>query len=196
MVREMNYESVEKYMMRNKNDNGGMKKVNHFLFLVIIILVALIYLKTDGNTKNKISNLLSVNNISFAKINKWYKNNLGNILPFKNEEVKEVFEEKIEYSKLEEYKNGVKLTTKDKYLVPNLNDGMIIFIGKKDDFGNTIVIQSSNEVEYWYSNLDNIDHNLYDYVNKGEYLGEVKNKTLYLNFYKKGEALDYKEYLQ
>ncbi len=196
MVIEMNYKSVEKYMMRNKNDNGGMKKVNHFLFLVIIILVALIYLKTDGNTKNKISNLLSVNNISFAKINKWYKNNLGNILPFKNEEVKEVFEEKIEYSKLEEYKNGVKLTTKDKYLVPNLNDGIIIFIGKKDDFGNTIVIQSSNEVEYWYSNLDNIDHNLYDYVNKGEYLGEVKNKTLYLNFYKKGEALDYKEYLQ
>lgn len=192
----MNYKSVEKYMMRNKNDNGGMKKVNHFLFLVIIILVALIYLKTDGNTKNKISNLLSVNNISFAKINKWYKNNLGNILPFKNEEVKEVFEEKIEYSKLEEYKNGVKLTTKDKYLVPNLNDGIIIFIGKKDDLGNTIVIQSSNEVEYWYSNLDNIDHNLYDYVNKGEYLGEVKNKTLYLNFYKKGEALDYKEYLQ
>jgi len=196
MVIEMNYKSVEKYMMRNKNDNGGMKKVNHFLFLVIIILVALIYLKTDGNTKNKISNLLSVNNISFAKINKWYKNNLGNILPFKNEEVKEVFEEKIEYSKLEEYKNGVKLTTKDKYLVPNLNDGIIIFIGKKDDLGNTIVIQSSNEVEYWYSNLDNIDHNLYDYVNKGEYLGEVKNKTLYLNFYKKGEALDYKEYLQ
>ena len=140
--------------------------------------------------------MLSVNNISFAKINKWYKNNLGNILPFKNEEVKEVFEEKIEYSKLEEYKNGVKLTTKDKYLVPNLNDGIIIFIGKKDDLGNTIVIQSSNEVEYWYSNLDNIDHNLYDYVNKGEYLGEVKNKTLYLNFYKKGEALDYKEYLQ
>ena len=192
----MNYKSVEKYLVKNKNDNGGIKKVNHFLFLVIIVLIALICFKFNGNLKIKVTNLLKVNNISFAKINKWYKNHLGSVLPFKKEEVKEVFNEKLEYSKLEDYKEGVRLTTKEKYLVPNLNDGIVIFIGKKDGLGNTIVIQSSNEVEYWYSNLDNITLNLYDYVNKGEYLGEVKNKTLYLSFYKKGEKLDYKEYLQ
>lgn len=196
MVIDMNYRSVDKYLLKNKGNDKGLKKVNHFLFFVVIILGVMIFFKMDSDNKKIITNFLSKNNISFAKINKWYQDNLGDILPFKKNNVKEVFNEKLEYTNLEEYKDGVKLTTKDKYLVPSISNGIIIFIGKKENLGNTIIIQSSNEVEYWYSNLDNIKANLYDYVNSGEYLGEVKDKTLYLSFYKNSEALDYKEYLQ
>lgn len=192
----MDYKSVKKYLSKNK-DTKGLKKVNHFLFLGVIVLGLLISFKANKENKNFITNFLSTNHISFAKINKWYQDNLGSILPFKKEKsTNEVFNEKLEYSNLEEYKSGIKLTTKDKYLVPNINEGIVIFIGDKEEVGNTIIIQSSNEVEYWYSNVENISVNLYDYVSKGEYLGEVKNKTLYLSFYKNNEAQNYKEYLQ
>jgi stage IV sporulation protein FA len=192
----MDYKSVKKYLSKNK-DTKGLKKVNHFLVLGVIVLGLLISFKANKENKNFITNFLSANQINFAKINKWYQDNLGNILPLKKEKsTKEVFNEKLEYSNLEEYKSGVKLTTKDNYLVPNINEGIVIFIGDKEEVGNTIIIQSSNEVEYWYSNVENISVNLYDYVSKGEYLGEVKNKTLYLSFYKNNEAQNYKEYLQ
>ena len=36
---------------------------------------------------------------------------------------------------------------------------------------------------------------LYDYVEKGELLGETNNNTLFLTFQKNGEYLDYKKYI-
>ena len=36
---------------------------------------------------------------------------------------------------------------------------------------------------------------MYDYVNKGDFLGEVKDNILYLVFEKDGVFLNYKEYI-
>ena len=43
------------------------------------------------------------------------------------------------------------------------------------------------------SNIDLLNYKLYDYVEKGELIGETINKNLILQFQKNGEYLDYKE---
>ena len=48
----------------------------------------------------------------------------------------------------------------------------------------------------WYGNLQNINVELYDYVEKGKLLGEAKGTNLYLVYQKDGEYVDYKEYIK
>ena len=43
--------------------------------------------------------------------------------------------------------------------------------------------------------MDSINVSMYEYVEKGDLLGEVSTTELYLLFKKNGEILDYKEYI-
>lgn len=65
--------------------------------------------------------------------------------------------------------------------------GLIVFIGEKEGLGNTLIIQGIDETDYWYSNIENSNFSLYDYVSKGELLGITKTNKLYLTFQKKWE---------
>ena len=77
-------------------------------------------------------------------------------------------------------------------MVPALESGMVIFKGKKEGLGNTIIIEQVNGIEVWYSNItSNID--IYDYVEKGTLVGEA-DKELYLTFKKNGEMRNYYGY--
>ncbi len=80
-------------------------------------------------------------------------------------------------------------------MVPNLNSGIVVFIGEKEDYGNTIIVQQMNGIDAWYGNIDTTSIKLYDYVEKGIMLGETKDTTLYLAFQKDGNFHQYKEYL-
>ena len=50
-------------------------------------------------------------------------------------------------------------------------------------------------VDTYYINVNISNYKLYDYVEKGQVLGEVKSNELYLKFEKNGEQLDYKKYI-
>ena len=78
---------------------------------------------------------------------------------------------------------------------PVLESGIVIFIGERDGYGNTVVIEQIDGIDVYYSNISTDGVTLYDYVEKGSLLGEAKDKTLYLVFQKDGEYLDYKEYI-
>lgn len=193
------YKSISKFLNKQKKSGKGVKILNRFLFFLVIVLGCLIFLKIDNDNKKLVSNFLYSNNISFAKINDWYKKTLGNILPFEKvilEPTVEVFDEKLTYSNLEAYKDGVKLSVENKYLVPILESGIVVFVGEKEGLGQTVIIQQTDEVEVWYSNVTNLNIKAYDYVSKGEYLGETIDDKLYLTFYKDKEVVDYKIYLQ
>ena len=76
-----------------------------------------------------------------------------------------------------------------------MDSGLVIFAGKKDDYGNTVIVQRPDNVEVWYANLDNIGVSLYDYIKQGELVGEAQGKTLYMIFKKEGKTLDYQKYI-
>ena len=167
-----------------------------FLILVIITIGTLIILDFNSNFKPTFYKYVYDDNLSFATVNSWYQSKFGNPLPFDNlfENPMPVFEEKLEYSEANKYKDGVSLNVGIDYLVPTLEDGIVIFIGEKEGYGKTVIIQQSDGIDVWYSNLKEVNVNLYDYIKKGSLVGNVSEK-LYLVFIKDGEVIEYQEYI-
>ena len=198
----MEYKSVQKYLNKNKKTNKPKHTIYKFiirLFIcILLVLGTLIFLKYDKNGKQIIYKYLYENNINFATINNWYQEHFGDILPFQNsvkEKTKLVFNENLVYKDASIYKNGVKLNVEDNYLVPIIESGIVVFIGNKDDYGKTVIIEQIDGVNVWYGNIDNINVSLYDYVSKGELLAEA-SKSFYMAFQKNGKFLKYQDYLK
>lgn len=200
----MKYKSVEKYL--NKNKKGKQKSAKSFfykffirLFICILILLAgLIFLKTNNAASSKVEAFLNKYDINMASINDWYQKHFGDIVPFQNivkENTKLVFNENLVYDDASTYKDGVKLNVEESYLVPVIESGIVVFIGNKDDYGKTVIIEQVDGVDVWYGNVDNINVSLYDYVSKGEFLAEA-SQSFYMVFQKDGKYLDYKDYLK
>ena len=180
----------------NKNRSSLYGFISKLLITIILTLITLILLKSNNKLKTFFYNKVYDNNISFAIINKWYENHFGSSIPFKElveKDTKAVFNNKLEYSKKEKYLDGVKLSVDKNYLVPILESGMVVYIGKKEEYGNTVIVQQVNGVDVWYGNINNPNVKLYDYVEKGKLLGDVKNNNLYLVFKKDGKVLSYEK---
>ena len=132
----------------------------------------------------------------FTKIKKIYNKYLGGILPIKKEiNTEKVFNESLKYNNSSLYLDGVKLEVDDNYLVPSLSEGMVVFIGEKDGYGKTIIIEDLDGIYNWYGNIESSSLKLYDYVEKGSLVGEV-NKYLYLVFSKGDKYLNYEKYIK
>ena len=203
----MNEIDKKKYMdiINKKNNNIDKefefgKYVKKFFlktFIVLVLFTSLaITCKRSDFLKEKITNYLYSDDISFTKIKNIYDKYLGGILPVKKEvNTEKVFNEKLKYSSSSVYLDGVKLEVTSNYLVPALKEGMVVFVGNKEGYGNTVIIEDLDGVYNWYGNIDNTSLKLYDYVNKGTLVGEVNDK-LYLVFSKGDKYLDYEDYLK
>lgn len=182
----------------NKNDNGKKRSyLNKILFLIVFVLSIMILFKSNPDFKNKVYKYIYEDNISFSKFKEFFSEYLGGTIPFDNvmeKDVVSVFNENIIYKEKSDYNKGVKLVVEDNYLVPVIESGIVVYKGEKEGYGYTVIIQQVNGVDLWYSNIS-CDVDLYDYVEKGSLLGEVKDNSLYLYFYKNGDFIDYKEYL-
>jgi len=207
-------ENIEEIKNRFKNRNkvlskrtSNITKENKFLFKYLnkilitfaLVLITLIFIKTSDENKDFIYKHVFENSFKFARINYYYKKYFGNILPFQNiviDNEKEVFNEKLTYVEASKYHNGVRLSVSNNYLIPILESGIIVFIGNKENYGNTIIVQQTNGVDVWYGNVKNVNVNMYEYIEKGKLLGEVNGEQLYVVFQKEGEYLDYKEFIK
>lgn len=171
--------------------------ISKCLILIIIILVGLIAIKKNPEYKKIIKEHLYNKTIKFAEIKKYYTKYFGNFIPIDNllVEEKPVFNEKLVYKEINTYKDGISLTVDKNYLVPCLEDGVVIFVGEKEDYGSTIIVEQTNGVDVFYGNININNINLYDYVKKGTLIGEVKTDKFYLVFFKDGKYLNYKEFI-
>lgn len=168
------------------------------MLVIVIFLLLAILSKSSNNYKNLIITNIYEKNLSFTKIKRLYDKYLGGIAPLdkKIENEITVFNEKLEYNNESIYHDGVKLEVDNNYLVPIIKEGMVIFIGEKENYGNVVIIEDVDGVDIWYGNMEKITVKLYDYVNAGTYLGTTKDNVLYLAYQKDGNFLDYKEYLK
>ncbi len=167
-----------------------------FIILIILTIATIFILKFNSEFKISFYKYVYEDNISFAKINNWYKSKFGSNLPFSDyfDETLPVFNEKLSYSEANKYKDGVSLSVGYDYLVPALDSGIVIFIGEKEGYGNTVIVQQENGIDVWYSNLKEVNLKLYDYIKDGSLIGNV-DENLYLVFIKDGEVVDYQEYI-
>ncbi len=179
-----------------KKNNVGTIFFIKLLISIVITLIILILIKSSSNFKNEFYKQVFSNNISFTKLKNVYNKYLGSF-DILDGVIKEeaVFNEKLSYESSEKYLDGVKLSVGVNYLVPISESGIVVFIGEKENYGNTVIIQRIDGVDEWYGNIENINVKLYDYVSKGELLGEANN-NLYLVYKKDGNILNYEEYLK
>ena len=181
-----------------KNKNFWFKQITRLCFSLILLFTTLIILKAKPEFKDVVYKQVYEKNISFSTINSIYEKYAGSALPFDNlfkGKINSVFNETLEYNDANKYLDGVKLTVTSNYLVPALDSGLVIFIGEKENYGNTIIIQQANGIDVWYSGIGTASVKLYDYVDKGAFVGEVAENTFYLVFKKDGEALNYQDYI-
>ena len=186
----------------SSNKESKLKKwlysfVTRLLALLIIFLSLGVFFKSSSPLKDKVYNYVFKDDIHFTKIKELYNKYLGGILPLKKEaNTEKVFNEKLTYTNSSKYHDGGLLEVSSNYLVPSLCEGMVVFIGDKENYGNTIIIEDLNGVEYWYGNIGSTSLKIYDYIEKGSYVGEVKDTNLYLVVSSDGKFLNYEDYLK
>lgn len=183
---------IEKKLVLKKQVKLFFSKV---LICIIILLMSLIITKKNPSTRKYIKENIYEKNFKLAKLHELYDKYFGSILPLSkivnNEQP--VFNEKLNYKDDKEYKEGVELTVVNNYMIPALESGIIVFIGEKEDYGKTIIVDQVDGIEVFYSNVNTDSIKLYDYVEKGELLTETLTDKLYLVFYKDGEYINYKK---
>ena len=187
---------IEKRLVLKKDIKILISKV---LLSIILFLLGMIFIKSNPNKKEILQSNIYEQSFPFQEVKLFYEKYFGNLLSIdkklKKQETEAVFSEKITYEAMENYQNGVKLKVSTNYMVPVLESGVIVFIGEKEKVGNTVIVEQVDGVDAYYSNIKVDNRKLYDYVEKGELLGEVLDNQLFLAFQKKGEYLDYKDYI-
>ena len=193
----MKYKCLEKLMPKNNKKSGKlMRFINKCLSAILIGIIALIVMEYSPKFKTFMNEEVLGKNISFGFLGKLYNKYFGEVLPTsENDNIVKVFNEKIEYSNIEKYLDGVKLTVSNNYLVPVIDSGIVVFIGEKEGLGKVITIEQEDGVTITYGNILNTSVKLYDYVTKGNFLGEVDGNTLYITLLKNGEYQDFETYI-
>lgn len=190
----MEKKTIKKKLVLKKKVHTILTKI---MLLIIITLITLISIKANPKLKIIIKENIYEKSLKFATARKIYNKYFGNIIPIEKiiAEEKPVFNEELVYKKDKVYENGVELQVEQNYLVPALESGVVIFLGEKSGYGKTLIIEQINGIAVFYSNIEFVDIKLYDFIEKGELLGEAQNEKIYLTFSKEGKYLNYKEFI-
>lgn len=188
---------------KNSNDFNTTKKyfknllIRSLITIVLCLILGIIIKSSDKNKEFLYKNIYGTN-LSFTSVKKFYDKYLGGVLPIDDiiNTTSPVFNENLVYSESSKYHDGVKLKVEENYLIPALESGIVVFDGEKENYGKTIIIQGMDGVDIWYSNIENDNVDLYDYVEAKTLLANTKDDVLYLVYSKNGEFLNYEEYLQ
>lgn len=195
---------IDRINNRNKKEKNSSKKkknirgfINKILILIVLFLINLIAIKSNSTYRDFIYDKIYNNNFSFTKIKEFYNKYLGGVEALDGivNNTTPVFNETLAYTSSSVYHDGVKLEVSNSYLVPVIEEGLVVFIGEKENYGDVIIVQGIDGVDIWYGNMANTSVKLYDYVDKGTFLGEVKENSLYLVYSKDNKILNYQEYL-
>lgn len=163
-----------------------MKKILNKVCLSIIFLLCSLIFVEYGNNRELYKNNVLENNISFSKLRSYYdkyfvgkKNEISDEEVMVSNEIDEIIVDgRYKYLKEE---------------VKSIESGIVVYVGEKDNLGNTVIVQGVDGVDVWYSNLGNVRVSLYDYVSSGDLLG-LSNEYYLISLYKDGKLITYEEY--
>lgn len=188
--------------MKTKKTRLVLKKsvknfISRTMITIILLLITLIAIRDNKELKDTLKTNVFEESLKFTKAKKVYQKYFGKVLSIDKiiKEEESVFSENLQYEKANIYKDGVKLKVSKNYMVPYLESGIVVFMGEKEGYGNTVIIEQINGVAVWYCDVNSSNVKMYDYVEKGSLLGEVNDTNLYLVFQKEDKYLDYSKYI-
>ncbi len=187
------------FIKKKKDINKRTKYINNLfsrvLISIIFLLSSVIFIKHSNDNLLMYKDYVFTSSFNFASINKWYKKHLGSILPFDKivKEDQTVFNETFTYKESNKYLDGTKFKVTNNYLMPALQSGIVVFMGDKDDYGKTVIVQGTDGADIWYANVDS-SLKLYDYVEKNSLIGQSLSDEITLVIEKDKKYLDYSDY--
>ncbi|HZG71035.1 MAG TPA: M23 family metallopeptidase [Chondromyces sp.] len=126
----------------------------------------------------------------FAAVSDWYEEKFGKPLALLPEQPKsEQVDQNLhpqEYALpasgriIEDFASngqGVMIEIAKDESVSAMNEGIVVFAGKKEELGETVIIQHPDKSESWYGHLSEITVRQYDSVDAGKELGQAKTQT-------------------
>lgn len=168
--------------------------ISRILLSIILVISICIFIKLNDKNILLIDKYIFKDSLEFTKINNWYQDNVGKIVPELKDNANLVFSsEDLKKNSYTDYLDGVKFELDKNSPVSLISGGIVIFIGKKDNYGNTIIIQGNDGIDYWYGGITNSNVNLYDYLEKDTLIGETNDNYLYLILQKDGKYISYEE---
>ena len=171
--------------------------ISRSLIAVIFVLGSIIFTNISDSNKELYQKYVLEDSLEFTKINELYQNIFGTVdITKDNHSDAETVFGSITYTNIESFKNGSKLTVGMNEVVSAITSGIVVFIGEKDELGNTIIIQGNDGVDIWYSNITDTDIKVYDYVEAGSILGTSNSEDIYLTISKDGQFMSYEEYME
>ena len=169
--------------------------ITRCLVCVILFLIISIICNISNTNLLWFKNNIFNTSIDFSFFNNLYNKYIDKYLPFDLYENKMVMKDGLVYASKKKYLNGVSLEVGSNYSMCSLMGGIVVYIGEKDGLGNTVIIQGTDGIDYWYSNIDNLSVELYDYIEKDTILGISMSDNIYLTFVKDGNYMNYEEYI-
>lgn len=171
----MTYEEYKNSSKKSNKNASWLKSIFSKLFTIVVFTMIVIITSNYSPKFRKflIDDVLN-STMDFSKVN--------NIMDkftkvFKSEKTTPVVKEVDEKS--EKYKDGIKYYMKSSDEVVLKDSGIVTFIGEKEGYGNTIIIQQSNGYYAWYGNVKE-SVKLYDYIEKGNVIGETQEYYYYV----------------
>lgn len=180
-------------------NNKGKKKLNNFITKVLLSIIlcfcSLIYIKKDEKNLENFNKYIFSDTFSFSKANKLLSKYLDKKLlsSVNNKETAMAFNENLEITK-EKFENGMKLKYPNLTAVKSIESGIVVYMGEKENLGNTIIIQGVDGYDIWYSNINNTSIKIYDYVEKDGVLGDTEE--LIITISKDGKFIEYEKYIK
>ena len=171
--------------------------ISKVMLVIIFFLLGMIITKNNPDMKKSLNKTIYEKSFKFTSLKNNYEKYFGKILSLNKTEnkVSTVFSEKINYEKVEKYEKGIKLKVSNNYLVPALESGVVVYIGDKDLYGKSVIVEQVDGTDMLYGNININNLKLYDYLEKGNIVGEAINNEIYLVGQKDGKYLDYKEFI-
>ena len=172
----MTYEEYKSSKKPSDKKNNILKKALNKLFTIVIFSMLVIIISNySPKFKSFIVDKVLNSTIDFSFVNKII-NKTTNVFSNKNQEVVNVSKE---ITESEKYKDGVKYIIGKDEEIKVRESGIVTFIGEKDGYNNTIIVQQSNGYYAWYGNVKE-SIKIYDYVEKGSVIGTSSNEYYYV----------------
>lgn len=183
----------KKKKAKEKKYNKNNVWLSKALISIIIVLGSLIVTNFNDNIRNDYKKFVLEKNINFSSINKIYEKYIGGFRDLDNDDlVSNIVPDSLKI--VPDDTGSYLINLGMDYPLTFMESGIIVYIGEKDDLGNTIIVQGNDGIDLWYSNVINTEYSLYDYVKKGDILGTLNSDQLLLTIMKDGNKLTYEEY--
>ena len=180
-----------------KKENNKISKIfTKILLSIILVLGCTIYVKLSPDNMAWFKENIFESNLTFTKINNWYHEVFGSVLPSVTEQQDLTASSNIQNVSREPYLDGYKISSTKNSPVTSIQSGLLVFMGEKEGYGNTFIIQGVDGVDIWYGGIGDTDFKLYDYVEKDSILGNTTEDYYYLVFKEDNEFLTYEDYIQ